>query len=222
MEVRAMRQRIVQCVLVAAALMAPAVASAESILFTGVVTFVSPELAGIFHPNQILSGSYRFASTMPDISPSPDVGIYEPLSALDVTFGGYTATLESRGRIFVENDQRCCPLRDTYRVEGFMSGPVLAGFVPSQFNFTLRDPTATVFAGDSLPLIPPDLTRFTDNGWGFFFDNGVPAVQGRITSLTVPEPGILFLVGFGLTSLAGYRRKQRRNRRRTLSEEEGR
>jgi hypothetical protein len=197
-----------------------AVADPITFYFTGNVIAVDLPLAGTFNTAQILTGSYTFdPSTMADLNlADPDHGIYEPLTALEFTIGGYTGTLGGpvlgANSIRVSNDDLLGPIfGDVYFVnKRFPSGPSVAGMAPDQFVVGLVDSGASIFDSDALPLTPPDLSSFDIRRWQLeFLDaaGGKLRVAGQITSLeAVPEPGTLFLLGSGLLGLARYGRKK--------------
>jgi len=223
-----MIRRMVRSLLFLAFLAIPGVAVASPItfLFTGSVTGVDPALSGTFDTTQTLSGSYTFDSTSAFGCPTfNNSGCIVPLTALDFTIGAYTVTKGTGGLILVNNNT---PVffgspRDRYRVlAGDVSGPLVDGKRPNDFEFTLSDFTQTVFSSDALPLIPPDLSAFQSTPWELSFGGGflTPAddVFGEITSLTlspegnpvnpIPEPGTLLLLGSGLLSVAGYGKRE--------------
>ena len=214
-----MNKRLVTIILFLGFLAAPAVALADPItfLFTGNVTSVAGVLSGTFNTTQTLSGSYTFDSTLADQLPAdPILGMYGPLTAMDVTIGSYPAK-HSLGGAGVDDANDSVGAdgvkADSYHFFGMMSGPSVADLPVQFFRADLQDNTARAFSSDALPLIPPNLSSFLGrNEWFLEFGDGVTvfaAVGGRITSLEpVPEPGTLLLLGSGLLGVAGYGRKK--------------
>jgi hypothetical protein len=221
----------IRALLVLAFLAVPALAVADPItfLFTGNVTFVSPELSGRYNTSQTLSGFYAFESTQTDLFTDPTFptsafsGLYRP-TELSFTLGDETVIIgqDLLPSIVVNNDLPqpfpSGPPRDTYGVNADAPVHNADGTVLNRiFSILLQDFDATAFDNDALPLSPPNLSSFDANDWilGGFVG---PRVVGHITSLTldgsevhpVPEPATLLLLGSSLAGLAGFRRKRLR------------
>ena len=187
--------------------------------FTGTITSINDPLnafAGI-SSGTAFSGSYTFDSTTPDADGSETVGRYAgALQAFTLNIGAYSLTFPGEGspnQVVVRNNIGAGGTIDTYNV--------LADFVAfgGYGDFDLlglggQGPN-TVFGSDALPSTPDffaDLATTT-----FWLDlkeqskGSTGALRGTLTALTtttsVPEPGVLGLLGLGLLGLGLMRRQ---------------
>ena len=150
--------------------------------FTGTVSFVATDLASGFTVGDSLSGTFQYDSDTADIVPAdPMLGFYPGATGFAFDFGGYLPTGNAPGSaVQVDNDAMGTGLF-------LLSGP------------------ATIFSDDSLPT-SLELTDFTQRSASLELTNGMtgPQVSALVESLTitVPEPGVLALLGPGAVSLA--------------------
>lgn len=193
---------------------APVAAMAATVTFgfTGVVTAVNAPLAAEFSVGEPVVGNYTFESTTADLDPGdPTLGDYDnAITAFTATFGGdYTVTRGFDNDIFVSNgptinDVYCIYLNDPM-------APTAAGLDIIALIIQLIDTDSTVFASDSLPLTPPDLSEFEASLTAtiFYDEPGNQWIDFQLTSLTlIPEPGTITLLLCGLASLALLRRRR--------------
>jgi hypothetical protein len=95
-----------------------------------------------------------------------------------------------------------------------LTGTSVGGFAPTDFGLTLLDFTGTVFSDDLLPIIQPDPADFDPGSNGFiqFGQDGLLDINNitiASTSVAVPEPGTLAVLGLGLAGL-GFARPRRK------------
>ena len=189
--------------------------------FTGTVDFffVDPfdPFGGAIDFGTSFEGTYTFESTTPDAIPSGNVGSYSNFGApfgMDLVVGPGLLNVSANEflNIGVANDIGFG--EDFYTVlaqEGIPGGP--DEFV--SMEMFLDDPTGTAFAGDDLPLVPPDLGLFP---FASFFLDGVQIIggtafqfqlQGTIDTLTVSvsEPATGALLAICLAALPVFRRR---------------
>jgi hypothetical protein len=153
-----------------------------------------------------LTGTYTFADDLPDTYPPTYQGRYSASGDLVLDVGWYHI-VEPGFDIGVSNFAY-----DWYHVVRSMSfqppfdESVDIGF----YELLMENHGAPQFATDALPLVPPDLTAFTDNPqdsaifrWTgqHFWDAGIRSyfeLEAEITSLTlVPEPAAAWLLVAG-------------------------
>jgi hypothetical protein len=185
--------------------------------FTGTVTsiFVFPTYNP--PPSDVIvgaavHGSYTFESTAPDANPVSFVGDYIS-SGPPYGFGiqvGSLSIFDDFVRIFV--------LSDSYQYPQYSAGGPfqIPGYSSS---IALTSPTGPVFATDSQPLTPPNLSSFANRYGNIRYAPvaGLGTNQGYIVSFSLdsltastaaPEPASLALLalGIGAGALLFYRR----------------
>jgi hypothetical protein len=159
------------------------------------------------------SGTFTFDSQTPDKYPG------------DPTLGDYVT--DGPGMILTVGQVTITPLASAISVlnlswgDRFYMGPAgvteWSGLPPGisivEWGVGLRDPTATAFQCDALPLIPPPLELFTER---FFYVSGgmgggvVFRADASFTWFTlVPEPSSMLLGLFTITLLTTRRRRAR-------------
>jgi hypothetical protein len=190
------------------ALAGPAKAEMMAYQFAGVVEWVTDPgnaLRGLVQSGTSFSGLFRFDSDAQDLAPDSVWGDYRgPSFSITVNFGPYSgdsaASVYGSAMILVANDSsggdglglsaEDFPVTDELEIASVSAG--------------LADYTGNIFANDSLPLGPFDLsgldTSFTLKG-DISLGVGMFVVGGGLTSFTVtPEPTavLLTLLGLGL------------------------
>ena len=198
--------------------------------FTATVNSGVPaDLTGTFSSGQLVSGSYTFESTAPDVDPGSAIfGTYENVSSysFSIAAASYSGSASpgtgtQSARITAGNGESGS---DTYRVVAFepvetVSGADVGGLSLISAILFMSDPTETAFSDDSLPLTPPSLGDFAVGEFILGFSDGQTNADlvSTLTSLRirptgVPEPGAFALLTVGLLGI-GVARLCRRNRR---------
>lgn len=201
-------------------MVSPALAGPITYKFTGTVDSVDAGLAGTFSVGQALTGSYTFESTTPARAGSNSTfAVFDALTALSFSIGGYSASSAGASEIQVDNDPGA-PDHDRYgvvsRASDGLTGPAVGGNALNFFGFRLDDSTNAVFSDalilpTSLSLSSFDSTPPSRRFFVFFGPITSPqVVSGTITGLAaVPEPGSLALGLAGAAGVAAWRRKRR-------------
>lgn len=166
-----------------------------------------------------VSGTAFYDLDSPDLSPSPDQGIFSLLSH-SVLFGGapQTPSTDSGGvfasEIRFEDQVPFVPPRDRivlFSTFNFVTGDIRVDGI----GFVLEGP-GSVFSGDD-PFIPvvADFTidasgfvTFTNQATGGLFATFAPVT---VTFKSVPSPPVLVQLGFGLAALGGLASRRRRS-----------
>jgi hypothetical protein len=197
----------------------PATAVPLTVSFEGTVEFIPAELASVFTDGDLASGFFQIESTTADTVPAnPDVGFYPGPTSWSFTFGSYTATSAggtAQDYVRIDNDLVLGITIDLYSAEAFdVSGAAIGSFEPTRLGFSLNDANTTAFSSDALPT-SLDLADFSQGGRASIrFDDPVSMTSATVTvvltSVTVPEPGALALLGLAGLGLAAARARRSR------------
>ena len=194
--------------------------------FTGTIdsTFFDPSdpFGGTIGFGTAFAGTYTFESTTPDAIPDSSVGSYSNFGA---PFG---MTVDIGGNLFGANEFLNIGVADDIGA-GVDQYTVLAQegtpFVTPSFlsmQIFLEDSTGTALMSDLLPLSALDVNDF-DSG-SFFLDGTVATAGGlfqfqlqgtidELSSVSIPSPSPLVLLGAGWLSWWATARSRRRTKR---------
>lgn len=156
---------------------------------------------------------FTFDSDAPDTNASPEFGTYFfAIQSAEVTVRGLTYTPTTFQYISIYD----LPSFDRVEFYGNSDDDNDPTTGVQGFGFLLDDYTGTTFSNDSLPLDPPSLDGF--NWRNFTLAGSGPATEGLqnelrgdITSLrrvSVPEPGTIGMLAFGIGGLFFARRRR--------------
>jgi len=185
---------VIASVLILGVLASAPGAAAEPITFEfrGVVTDIEDPNG---HVTEIQVGdpyeiSISFDSSAIDVNPDPVIGSYN-YDSLSVRFGSTLFVgeppLSNNDVIFVNNNQ--ISNKDAFGFNGFtltqVSGPTLPLF--NVMLLDVIDDHGTVFFDTSLPLTPPDITKFETTLLFFILDDSV-TIEGNVESIFEETP----------------------------------
>ena len=187
---------------------------------TGVVTDVKANVAGVFSLNDPMTAVILYESTtMEQPSLILTQALYPgALSGSSFSIGTYMGSA-SGGNINMANDDPSFHDRVLFRATG-ITAPIIAPHLPVDFSILFDDVSEAAISSLSLPTATGDLSGFANLTWQLLFTplplQGVEpnaAVGGRITSVTittvpVPEPGMMALFGLSLLGLGLARRRR--------------
>jgi hypothetical protein len=184
-------------------------AQASSIVysFTGIVTWVDPELVDTFNTSQTISGSFVFntAGASVDLDPAkPGNGLYAldgslntvTLSIGPLTFSSSAINLPQNAEVHVFNDFVLPYLDGSTTGDGWelnlvgLAGPAVPNVMwPWFFFLTVLDLSGTTYSSDSLA---PPFESFSGSNWRLGFAGpGQHEVWGTLTSLTVVDAPVV-------------------------------
>lgn len=190
---------------------APVMAATITYNFQGTVNHVGNQLSpppppfSTSGPSSAMSGSITVNTA--DSNVNGNNGTYA-IQSLQVTIGGYTATMSSSGQVSIRDGSGGGSSADRFLVSVTpLTGNNVNFLAPRLFDMNLRGPSG-IFSNDGLPNSVPSVASFTGaNEFRLQFgpNNGRPsAVIGSLTSLTaVPLPAAVVLFGVGLVALIG-------------------
>ena len=164
-------------------------------------------LGGAVAVGSSLTGSFTFDPTTADAEPdNPYSAFY--MGALTEVSGmvgdlPFVGPGPSRNYIVVHDDVGAPYDHDGYGVRADIE---LVGLAPN-FELDLNDTTATLFASDSLPVIPPDISGVDSATFAIFLESDTtPFGMGGVMTSLVPEPTTLGLLIAGAFILVARQR----------------
>jgi hypothetical protein len=179
-------------------------------------------------PGASFRGALRFESTTPDSDSDDLFGAYDDgITSFAARIDDWSLRMAvdpffTTTRINLHGVEAGLP--NIYTASTFaVSSPDLFGVSDNNIiQLSFLDSDGDVFLTDALALVPPDLALLDPHdptqaislgyltGMIFFLDTGpnIIAVTGQLTSITLPEPGNLLLLGLGLGALALVRRRR--------------
>ena len=172
---------------------------------------ISGLLEGNVNVGDTITGSYTYDSTTLDSSPSETVGSYWHFSSpygISLSVGGFVFQTDLDNVNFGIGILNNHNGRDSYAFGSLNNLPLSNGVWVEHISWQLDDYTATALSSTDLPTTPPVL-----EDWAYspaqlgikLGSKGYAGLYGEVTSVElVPEPGTVFLLGFG--SLALIRR----------------
>ncbi len=183
--------------LISVALSIPCNAALVTLSFTATVSDVPAALASQFTVGDAVVGSYTFESTT---APTGSNYLFA-VTTFNVGIAGYAISANRLGDIGITNGST-----DSYLEVALSNGAAVGGQTPELHAIQLNDPTGTALSDTSLPVLPPDLSKFSNARFTVDFSQG-----SRLTAQMntfVPEPSSVGLVGSLL--LAGLFSRRRR------------
>jgi hypothetical protein len=208
-------EKVLLILVVLCAVSLPARAELITIALTGQVDSVSDTgdlLGGAVHPGDVISGYYCYDTVPSESSGSSTSVSYNflyPKSGMQLTVGGLSfenAPSTPGLNIFME-DNFC--EQDSIRVTPRSVISPLSGIQDVTMNWMLSGPI-TQITSTNLITTAPDLSGWTMNSLAIGGDTQdymyFLAINGHVTStVLVPEPITLFLIGFGFLITRGRR-----------------
>ena len=200
-------------------LAAPAAGLAAPITFTGQGTVGSVDMAlsAFFSVGDTLTYSYTFESTtVARIGSDSNFAVFDALTGMSLSIGGFSASSSSALEIQVDNDpgmgnhdRYATVSRGTDGLTGMGAGAFIVDF----FGTRLDDSSDTVFSDALILPTAIDLNDFDSRIFFLFFTDpagGLHVVDGTLTALApIPEPGTLGIAAVGLAALGLMRRRQK-------------
>jgi hypothetical protein len=166
--------------------------------FSGRLNFVSPSLAGSFSAGDPVVLTVAFETATPASAPTPTIANYpSAVRFVAVYINTYAVTMTnspSGNFVQVYNNYTggFYPVFDGMTFSAPVTGPPVAGVAPNLLQINFGDTTGAAMSSIALPLVPPDLTRFSPGfqNFGLFFPGSV-SIAGDITVVTNQLPTII-------------------------------
>jgi len=211
--------RIVAAVFVALGLSVSVLeATIVEISLTAEITYIrdADQFDGQLQIGDIITGSYKYESTMPGSNPLLSVGDYEhysPPYGISLTAGGFVFQTDPDNVDFlveVVNNHYASPTQDDYGIISYNNLPLSNGVLVAHISWHLGDTSGTALSSDTLPTTAPVLDDWSYS-WGIDIHTGPKvghvAIGADVISVElVPEPTTLFLLGLGSLLVLRYER----------------
>jgi PEP-CTERM motif len=167
---------------------------------------------GTLNSGDAFSGSYTVDTTIAATGNST-FSVFNNLTGVSLTIGSFTANI-GPGSGLPEIQQDDVAGADRYALIGRnpTGSSQIDGLDITLIGFRLDDTTGTAISDALVLLTNPTLSSFTSNSLLLFFGTSTDPVRevvsGELSSLSVPEPATLALVGLGLAGISYQRRRQ--------------
>lgn len=195
-----MRRNVLAATTFLVSLAGPALAAPVNLSFQALVSFGMSASAGPFQMGDTITVSFGYDTTQAPTGTFGNFASYS-LGSVVVTDGGVITPFATGGEILIGHD----PGNRDQIVISISTG----GRGTLRFDMTAYETTGALFSSNDLPALP-DMSGFESVTGTLFVTEGESVDYEITTSTDVPEPASLAVLGFGLTALAGMRRRNRR------------
>jgi hypothetical protein len=180
-----------------------------TIAIEGVVDHVGdPDnyLNGMVNVGDLITGTYAYDTDTPDSSPLSGAGRYEHYgypSGFSLSVGGLDFVTDPANTNFLIEIVNNYPYDDGYGVVSYNNFPLSNGTKVNNISWALRDDSASAISGVDLTATAPVLHDWEHN---LLLIGGVDRkgflITGYVTStVVIPEPSAMLLLGFGAIGL---------------------